>query len=222
MDTLQRLASKRKLTVTEAKEMLLRTPLQDLTREERCWLESARNLVSIMPPPTYSEVKQYDLSSYPPKLIPRREVPEAPSTSTGTNIIPQRLLALAAASPPHPSPDPPPPTTTSISSRVTLPSVPTLIRTIFQTDPSPTPVSALLYLSATRRPLPAIPMAPPCTTTRPGNSVTSPPPRPTTPHPKTGRTLCLLGSYRMKDLEELTSRSQTCRDASSSPTTSRS
>src|SRR6266404_147242 len=219
MDTLQRFASERKLTITEAKEMLLRTPPLDLTMEERCWLESARNLVSIMPPPMDSKVKHYDLSSYPPKLIPQREVQEAPSTSTGTNITPQTLLALAAADPQPPSPGPCPPTTTSISSRVTLPSVPALIRAIFQTDPSPTPTSALSYPSVTRHPLSAIPMAPPCTTTRPGDSVMSPPPRPTTPHPKTGRTLCLLGSYGMKDLEELTSRSSTSKDVPSSPTT---
>src|SRR6266404_9372433 len=61
MTTLQRFASERKLTVTEAKEMLLRTPPLDLTMEERCWLESARNLVSIMPPPTDSKVNHYDL-----------------------------------------------------------------------------------------------------------------------------------------------------------------
>src|SRR5882762_10334826 len=94
MDTLQRFAFERKLTLIEANEMLLRTPPQDLTMEERCWLESARNLVSIMPPPSDSEVKQYDLSSYPPKLIPRPGRPVAPSTSMETNITPQRLLAL--------------------------------------------------------------------------------------------------------------------------------
>src|SRR6267378_4500956 len=138
MGTLQRFASERKLTVTEAKEMLLRTPPLDLTMEERCWLESAHNLVSIMPPPTNSEVNHYDLSSYPPKLIPRWEALAAPSTLTGTNITPQRLLALAAADPPPPSLGPHPPISTSISSRVTLPSVPVLIRAIFQTDPLPT------------------------------------------------------------------------------------
>src|SRR6267378_1964341 len=95
MDTLQKFAIERKLTVTEAKEMLLRTWPQDLTMEEWCWLESARNLVSIMPPPTDSEVKQYDLSLYPPKLIPRQEVPEVPSTLMGTNITPQTLSAIA-------------------------------------------------------------------------------------------------------------------------------
>src|SRR5882762_8243745 len=137
MTTLQRFASERKLTMTEAKEMLLRTPPLELTMEERCWLESARQLVSIMPPPTDSEVKQYDLSSYPPKLIPRREVPEAPSTSTETNITPRTLLALAATSPRPPPPGPLPLTMTSTSSRVTLPSVPALIRTIFPTDASP-------------------------------------------------------------------------------------
>src|SRR6266404_3782534 len=204
MDTLQRFASERKLTVTEAKEMLLWTPPLDLTMEERCWLESARNLVSIMPPLTDSEVNHYDLSSYPPKLIPRREVLAAPSSSTETNITPQMLLALAAADPPSPSLGPRPPTMTSTSSRVTLPSVPTLIRAIFQTDPLPTPASVLPYPLARRRPLSATPMAPPCTTTRPGDSAKSPPPRPTTPHPRTGRTLCLLGSYGTRDLEELT------------------
>src|SRR6266404_9696048 len=107
MDTLQRFASERKLTVTEAKEMLLWTPPLELTMEERCWLESARNLVSIMPPPTDSEVKQYDLSSYPPRLIPQRGAPAAPSTSTETNITPRTLLALAAAIPPPPSRRPP-------------------------------------------------------------------------------------------------------------------
>src|SRR5882757_2955989 len=103
MGTLQKFASERKLTVTEAKEMLLRTPPLDLTMEERCWLESARNLVSIMPPPTASQVNHYDLSSYPPRLIPRPGARIAPSTSTETNITPQKLLALA--SPPSPSPD---------------------------------------------------------------------------------------------------------------------
>src|SRR6266404_1008609 len=192
MDTLQRFASERKLTIIEAKEMLLRTPSQDLTMEERCWLESARNLVLIMPPPTDSEVKHYDLSSYPLKLIPRREAPAAPLTSTGTNITPQQLLALAAADPQPQSLGPP--ISTSISSRVTLPSVPALIRAIFQTAPLPTPASALPSPSAMRRPPSAIPMAPPCTTTKPGDSVRSPPPSPTTPHLRTGRTLCLLGT----------------------------
>src|SRR5712664_3573819 len=147
MNTLQRFASERKLTVTEAKEMLLRTPPLDLTMEERCWLESARNLVSVMPPPTDSEVNHYDLSSYLPKLIPRREALAAPSTSTETNITPQMLLALAAADPPPPSLGLRPPTMTSTSSRVTLPSVPTLIRAIFPTDPLPTPASASPYPS---------------------------------------------------------------------------
>src|SRR6266404_8024415 len=62
METLQRLTSERKLTLLEAKEMILRTRPQDLSREEQCWLESARNLVSIMPPPSLQEVKHYDLS----------------------------------------------------------------------------------------------------------------------------------------------------------------
>src|SRR6266404_9877790 len=57
MVTLQRLARMRKLTLLEAKEMILRTKPQDLSMEERCWLESARNLVLIMPPPTADEVK---------------------------------------------------------------------------------------------------------------------------------------------------------------------
>src|SRR6266404_2588339 len=222
MDTLQRFTSERKLTVTEAKEMLLWTPPLDLTMEEWCWLESARNLVSIMPPPTDSEVNHYDLSSYPPKLIPQQEALAAPSTSMRTNITPQTLLALAAADPPPPSLGPHPPTSTSISSRVTLPSVPTLIRAIFQTDPLPTPTSASLSQLTKRCPHSAIRMAPPCTTARPGSTGSSPPPRPTTPHPTTGQTLCLLGSYGTKDLEELTSRSRTSRATPSSPTTSRS
>ncbi len=49
MDTLQRFANERKLTLLETNEMLLRTPPPDLTMAERCWLESMRNLVSIMP-----------------------------------------------------------------------------------------------------------------------------------------------------------------------------
>src|SRR6266404_8095948 len=182
MGTLQRFASERKMTVTEAKEMILRTPPQDLTMEERCWLESARNLATIMSPPADSEVKQYDLSSYPPKLIPRLGWQVAPSTETETNITPQTLLALA--SPPSLPPDLPPQPMTSTSLRVTLPSVPALLRAIFQTDLSPTPASVLPYPLARRRPLSATPMAPPCTTTRPGDSAKSPPPRPTTPHPR--------------------------------------
>src|SRR6266404_5686734 len=209
MGTLQRFASERKLTVTEAKEMLLRTPPLELTMEERCWLESARNLVSIMPPPTDSEVKQYDLSSYPPKLIPRREALAAPSTSTETNITPQTLLAIAATIPPPPSQHPRPPPMTSTSLRVILPSVPDLLRAVFSTDPLPIPASASPSQSAKRRPHYATRMAPPCTTAAPGSSGTPLLPRPTTPHPKTGRMLCLLGSYGTKDLAELTSQSQT-------------
>src|SRR6266404_5491019 len=132
MGTLQRFASERKLTITEAKEMLLRTQLQDLTMEEQCWLESARNLVSIM----------------------------APSTETETNITPQTLLALAAADPLPPSLGLPPLPSTSTSSRATLPSVAALIHAIFLMDPSPTPASALPYPLATKRPHSAIPMAP--------------------------------------------------------------
>src|SRR6266404_2343145 len=205
MDTLQRFASERKLTVTEAKEMLLRTPPLDLTMEEWCWRESACNLVSIMPPPTDSEVKHYDLSLYLPKLIPRREAPAAPSTSMGTNITPQKLLAIAAAEPPPPSPGPCPPPTTSILSRVTLPSVPTLIRTIFQTDPSPTPASALPYRSAMKRPLSAIPMAPLCTTARPGSSEPSPPPLFFLILPRTARSTRLLYSRSSAVLPSLSS-----------------
>src|SRR6266404_1643015 len=100
MVMLQKLASKRKLTILEAKEMILRTKPQDLTMEEQCWLEAAQNLVSIMPPPTDSEVKQYDLSSYPPKLIPRRGWLVAPSTETETSITPQLLSTLMTANPP--------------------------------------------------------------------------------------------------------------------------
>src|SRR6266404_4041790 len=211
MTTLQRFASERKLTVTEAKEMLLRTPPLDLTMEERCWLESARNLVSIMPPPTDSKVNHYDLSSYPPKLIPRPEARIPPLTSTETNITLQKLLTIAAADPPPPPQGPRLPLMTSTSSRVTLPSVPALICAIFQTDPLPTPASVSPSQSAKKHPHSAILMAPLCITARPGSSGSSPPPRPTTPHPKTGRTLCLLGSYGTKDLEELTSRSQTSR-----------
>src|SRR6266404_1563537 len=186
MDTLQRFANERKLTLLETNEMLLRTPPPDLTMAERCWLESMRNLVSIMPPPTNDEIKQYDLSSYPPKLIPRPGRPVAPSTSTETNITPRMLLTLATPSLPPPPRDLHPPITTSITSSVTLPSVPALIRAIFPTDPSPTPVSASPSRSAKKRPHSATQMAPPCTTVRPGSSRTpSRPPRPTTPHPKT-------------------------------------
>src|SRR6266404_2733206 len=222
MGTLQKLASDRKLTLIEANEMLLQTKPQDLTMDERCWLESARNLVSLMPPPTDSEVKHYDLSSYPPKLIPRREVLGAPSTETETNITPQWLLMMATADPQSPSPAPHQPATTSTSSRVVLLLIPALIRAIFQMDLLPMPSSALPYQLATRRPLSVTPMGPPCVMPRPGSSVESPWRRPTTPHPKTGQTLCLLGLYRTKDLEELTSRSQTSKDTPNNPTTSRS
>src|SRR5882762_5049862 len=134
MDTLQRFAFERKLTLIEANEVLLRTPPQDLTMEERCWLESARNLVSIMPPPTDSEVDHYDLSSYPPKLIPQRGVLAAPLMETETNITPRKLLSMSTVDPPSPSPGPPPQPTTSTSSRVVLPPLPALIRAIFQLD----------------------------------------------------------------------------------------
>src|SRR6266404_8567209 len=221
MVMLQKLASKRKLTILEAKQMILRTKPQDLTMEEQCWLESARNLVSIMPPPTESKVKSYNLSSYPPKLIPHRGAlpapssltnPTHPSTLTSPNVNP----LSAFATPPHPAE-----VSTSTSSNPRLPSVTDLIHATFQTDLSPTPNSTLPYQLATRHPLSVTPMGPPCTTTRPGNSTESWRRCPTTPHPKTGQTLCLLGSYRTKDLEELTSQSQTCKDAPSSLTTSR-
>src|SRR6266404_5114810 len=142
MDTLQRFANERKLTLAEANKMLLRTPPQDLTMSERCWLESSQKLVSIMPLPLNDEIKQYDLSSYPPKLIPRPGRPVAPSTSTETNITPRMLLALATASPPPPSLGLRPPISTSTTLSVTLPSVPALMCAIFPTGPSPTPASA--------------------------------------------------------------------------------
>src|SRR6266404_259960 len=132
------------------------------------------------------------------------------STLSNTHYLPSGYLSpdRNTTDPPPPAPGPRLTTTTSISSRVTLPSVPALIRAIFQTDPSPIPVSALPSLSATRHLPSATPMAPPCTTARPGSSERYPPPHPTTSHLKTGRTLCRLGSYRMKHLEELTSRSR--------------
>src|SRR6266404_7196383 len=141
MVTLQRLASERKLTLIEAKEMILRTKPQDLLMEERCWLKSARNLVSVMPPPTIAEVKHYDLTSYPPRLIPHLEVPPAPSTSTCTPR--QLMLMLSTANPLLTSMTPHRPVvaTTSTSSRPALPPVRDLIRVIFQTDPLPTPSS---------------------------------------------------------------------------------
>ncbi len=97
MVTLQRLARERKLTLLEAKEMILRTKPQDLSMEEQCWLEAARNLVLIMPPPTVDEVKRYDLSSYLPKLIPHPGALPVPSTST---CSPRPLmLTLSTANP---------------------------------------------------------------------------------------------------------------------------
>ena len=216
MVTLQRLASERKLTLLEAKEMILQTKPQDLTMEEWCWLESARNLVSIMPPLTEDKVKHYDLSSYPPKLIPCWETQAVPSTSMST-ICPLMLIS-SMANPPTTSmtPHQPPEASTSISLRVVLLSVCDLIRAIFQTDQSPTPNSILPYQLATRHPLSAIPMAPPWVTTRSGDYGRSPPLCPTTPHPSTGQTLCRLGSCRMKELGESTSPSLTDRESSDS------
>src|SRR6266404_9598466 len=98
MVMLQRLASERKLTLQEAKQMILRTKPQDLSMEERCWLESARNLVSIMPPPMEDEVKCYDLSLYPPKLIPHPEALPAPSMSKNS-IHPSTLISLTVDPP---------------------------------------------------------------------------------------------------------------------------
>ncbi len=131
MVTLQRLASKRKLMLLEAKEMILWMKPQDLLMEERCWLESARNLVSIMPPPTRDEVKHYDLSSYPPKLIPHPEAPPAPSTST--SITHPLMLMSSTTNPPSVSmtPHQPVAVSTSTSSKVVLPSVHNLICAIF-------------------------------------------------------------------------------------------
>src|SRR6266404_8337157 len=98
MVMLQRLASERRLTLLEAKEMILRMEPQDLSMEEWCWLEAARNLVSIMPPPTQDETKHYDLSSYPLKLIPHPEAPPVPSTSTCS--IRPLMLMHSTANPP--------------------------------------------------------------------------------------------------------------------------
>src|SRR6266404_5815856 len=215
MVTLQRLASERKLTLIEAKEMILRTKPQDLSMEEWCWLESACNLVSIMPPLTADEVKHYNLSSYLLKLIPHPGAPPVPSTSTNSTrplmLISSTANPLSASATPHR----PAEVTTSTSSKVALPSVHDLVLTIFQPDPSPTPSSALPYQLATRHPLSAILMAPPCTTARSGSSIMSLLPRPTTrptmPHPMTSQILCWLGSCGMKELGGSTSQSLTCR-----------
>jgi len=130
----------------------LQTKPMDLSMEERCWLESAHNLVSIMPPPTVDEVKHYDLSSYLLKLIPRPEVPPAPSTSM--NITRPLMLTSSTINPLSVSmtPHQPEAVLTSTSLRVVLPSVCNLIRMIFRTDQLPMPSSNLPYQLATRRP----------------------------------------------------------------------
>src|SRR6266404_1089292 len=62
MVELQRLAQERKLTLVEAKEVILTE--KDLSMQEQCWLEQARNLVATMPPLTLAEQRSYNLSSY--------------------------------------------------------------------------------------------------------------------------------------------------------------
>jgi len=73
MVELQRMAQERRLTILEEREFML-TQMTGLMMQERCWLEQTRKLVSIMPPPAHDKVIQYDISSYPLKVIPHLEV----------------------------------------------------------------------------------------------------------------------------------------------------
>src|SRR6266404_5936465 len=181
MVTLQRLAHQRKLTLVEAKEVILTQ--KDLSMEEQCWLEQACNLVSIMPPPTLAEQWSYDLSSYPPKLIPLPGALPAPLMLT-SSTCPLMLTSLTAnplsvSTMPHqPAIGP----STLTTPTFCLPHLPNLIHTIFQSDPSPTPNSSSQYQLAMRHPLSATPMGQPCTIARSGDNATVLPPHPTTPH----------------------------------------
>src|SRR6266404_4760685 len=191
---LQRLAWMRKLTLLEAKEVILRTKAQDLSMQEWCWLEQAHNLVSIMPPPMRNKVKHYDLSSYPPMLIPHPEVMPVPSTLT----VIRRPLMLTSSTTDPPSmltmPCPSPAGALTLTTPTPcLPHLANLIRTIFQMDPSPMPSSGLPY-QATRCPLSVTPMAAPRTTARFGVDGKPRPPLPTMPHQRTCQTLYQSGS----------------------------
>ncbi len=222
MVELQRLARTRKLTLLEAKEVILRMRKEDLTMQEQCWLESARKLVLIMPPSMLGEVKCYDLSSYPLKLIPHPGAPPVPSMSTGSRC-PLILTSLTTNPPatvtiPCPSPAG---ASTSITPTPCLLPVANLICAIFQTAPSHMLSSALPYQLAMRRPLSAMPMAVPNTTVKSGVIRKSPLPLPTTPHPLTGQMLYQLGSYEAREPDASTSPSWTYKESPSSPTTYR-
>ncbi len=101
----------------------------------------------------------------------------------------------------------------STSSKVGLPSAHDLIHTTFWTDQLPMPSSDWPYQLATRRPLSAIPMAPPCDIARSGASEKSPLQPPTTPHPTTSWILCRLGSCGTKEPGGSTSQLLTSRDS---------
>src|SRR5882762_3661347 len=83
---LQRLARTWKKTMVEMREFLLMHTV-GLTMMERCWLEQTRNLLAMMPRIAQDEEIWYDLSLYPPRIIPRPEVLQRPSTSTSSTDL---------------------------------------------------------------------------------------------------------------------------------------
>src|SRR6266404_7932548 len=87
MVELQRMAREWRMTILEEREFVL-TQTMGLTMQEQCWLEQTCKLVSIMPPPAHDEVIQYDISSYPPKVIPHPEVQPHPLTLTTSTTNP--------------------------------------------------------------------------------------------------------------------------------------
>src|SRR6266404_4204857 len=74
---LQRLAQEWKKMMVEMREFLLMHTV-NLTAMEWCWLDQMHTLLSIMPRAPQDEEIWYNLSSYPPKIIPQLGVPWCP------------------------------------------------------------------------------------------------------------------------------------------------
>src|SRR6266404_4428671 len=150
---LQRLAQERKKAMVEMREYLLMHTV-DLMMMERCWLDQTRTLVSIMPQALQDEEMRYDLSSYPPKIIPQLGVSRRPlMLITSTVTPPSTLMQMSPLDQAR--------TGLLISTAITapLPHLHDLICRILGTDLLPMPNSALPYTLTTRHSLSAILMA---------------------------------------------------------------
>src|SRR6266404_4453545 len=118
----------------EMREFLL-THTVGLMMMEWCWLEQTHNLLAVMPRTPRDKEIQYDLSSYPPRIIHRPEVLQHPSTSTNLT----NLLSLTSMIPPAAG------TSTLRGSTAPLPPIHDLIRQILRLGLLPMPSSASPY-----------------------------------------------------------------------------